>query len=294
MTAVTGVSREIVRVAAVQYKLRPIAAFGEFARQSEGYVAAARDLDAELVVFPEYFTAQLMSIPANGKPCGTILDLVRYAGPYVALFGELARRYTIRILAGTHVVQEGNRLYNTAHLFHPDGQVDTQRKLHLTPTERGPWGISPGEELKLVALPWGKAAILTCYDAEFPELGRLARARGAEIVFAPTCTDDHHGFWRVRYSAHARAIEDQVFVVVASTVGALPNVEHMRTNIGQAAIIGPCDYPFPPGGVLAQGEMNDEAVVAADLDLRQLARAQAGGSVRTWQDRRGDIYPEIR
>ena len=40
--------------------------------------------------------------------------------------------------------------------------------------------------------------------------------------------------------------------------------------------------------------MNDEAVVAADLDLRQLARAQAGGSVRTWQDRRGDIYPEIR
>ena len=95
------------------------------------------------MVFPEYFTDQLMSIPANGKPCGTIHDLARYAGRYVALFSELARRYTIWIVAGTQIVQEGNRLYNTAHPCHPDGRIDTQRKLHLTATERGPWEFRP-------------------------------------------------------------------------------------------------------------------------------------------------------
>ena len=80
---------------------------------------------------------------------------------------------------------------------------------------------------------------------------------------------------------------------VAPTVGGLPNVEHMRSNVGEAAILAPCDYPFPPGGVLAQGERNQDQVVAADLDFGQLARAQSGGSVRTWQDRRGELYSLI-
>ncbi len=284
---------DTVRVAAVQYALRPIATFDDFARQSAGYVATAAEFAARLVVFPEYFTTQLMSIPANGGDFGTVRDLAGYGERYRALFTDLARRRAMHIVAGTHVVADGNRLYNAAHLFHPDGRVDVQRKLHLTPTEAGPWGISPGERLDPVALPWGKAATLTCYDVEFPELARQARARGASMIFAPTCTDDHHGYYRVRYSAHARAIENQVFVVVASTVGGLPNVEHMRSNVGEAAILAPCDFPFPPGGVLASGDRNQDMVVVANLDLGQLARARSGGSVRTWQDRRRDLYPLI-
>lgn len=285
---------QVVRVAAVQYALRPIATFDEFAQQSAGHAAAAAEFGARVAVFPEYFTAQLMSIPTDGRDCGTVRDLAGYEDRYRALFRDLAGRHAMHIVAGTHVVADGNRLYNAAHLFHPDGRVDVQRKLHLTPTEVGPWGISPGERLDLVSLPWGKAAILTCYDVEFPELARQARARGAAMIFTPACTDDHHGHYRVRYTAHARAIEDQLFVVVAPTVGGLPNVEHLRSNVGEAAILAPCDYPFPPGGVLAQGERsNQDQVVAADLDLGQLARAQSGGSVRTWQDRRGELYPLI-
>jgi predicted amidohydrolase len=282
----------LYRVAAVQFLLRPLARFEEFAEQASGYVATARqEFDAQCVVLPEYCTGGLMSIPAkNGA--GSIHDLASYASRYVELFKGLARRENIAIVAGTIATAEGNKLYNAAHLFHPDGRIDVQRKLHLTPTEVRPWGLSPGEELKLVELPFGKAAMLTCYDTEFPELARQARARGAKVIFTPSCTDDRHGFHRVRYTAQARAIEDQVYVVVAHTVGALP-VGNLRSNIGQAAILTPCDYPFPPGGVLAQGEMNQEMVIAADLDMGAISRAQSGGSVRTWQDRRGDLYPEI-
>ena len=88
----------------------------------------------------------------------------------------------------------------------------------------------------------------------------------------------------------ARAIEDQVYVVATHTVGNLP-VEWMRGNVGNAAILTPCDVQFPPGGVQAQGEMNVEQLVVAELDLDLLARARQGGSVRTWQDRRADLYP---
>jgi predicted amidohydrolase len=286
----------LYRVAAVQFQLRPIQRFEDFAEQATGYVATAKgEFDAHCVVLPEYCTGGLLSIPTrDGKPA-TMQDYASYAPPYLELFKGLARAQDVAILAGTQIVAEGNKLYNSAHLFHPDGRVDVQPKLHLTPSEESAWGLAPGEALKLVELPFGKAAVLTCYDTEFPELARQARARGAKVIFTPSCTDDRHGFHRVRYTAHARAIEDQVYVVVAHTVGGLPTVENLRSNVGQAAILTPCDYPFPQGGVLAQGEINFDMVIAADLDMAALGRAQAGGSVKTWQHRRGgDLYPDIK
>jgi predicted amidohydrolase len=285
----------LYRVATVQFALRPLSRFEDFADQATGTVVTAKgEFDARCVVLPEYCTGGLLSIPTgDGKPA-TMHDYASYAPRYVELFKGLARTHDIAILAGTQIVAEGNKLYNAAHLFHPDGRIDVQKKLHMTPSEESPWGLSAGEALKLVELPFGKAAMLTCYDTEFPELARQARARGAKVIFTPSCTDDRHGFHRVRYTAHARAIEDQVFVVTAHTVGGLPSVDNLRSNVGRAAILTPCDYPFPQGGVLAEGEMNLEMVIAADLDMAALERAQGGGSVRTWQHRRGgDLYPDI-
>jgi len=283
-------SQRYYRVAAVQFALKPVASFTEWAAQAEAYVCTARrEFDAECVVLPEYCTASLKSIPVGGRP-GTAQDAAAYAPRYVELFKGLAAREGLAILAGTQLVAEGNKLYNTAHLFHPDGRIDTQRKLHLTPTEVRAWNLDAGDALKLVELPFGKAALLTCYDIEFPELARQARARGARVLFCPSCTDDRHGFHRVRYTAQARAIENQVYVIVSMTVGSLP-IDNLRAHQGQAAILTPCDYPFPTGGVLAQGELNQDMVVAADLDMEAIGRAQGGGSVRTWQDRRKDLYP---
>lgn len=275
-----------MRVAAAQYALTPVSSFEEFAGRAEGAILQAKELAAELVVLPEYLGAQLLSVPQGAR---SIRDLAEAAPRYRALFGGLARRHGAAILAGTTIVANGNQLENAAHLFHPDGRVDVQAKLHLTPTERD-WGLAPGERLTLVEVGGRKAAILVCYDIEFPELARMARAKGAEILLCPSSTEDRHGFHRVRYSAHARAIEDQVYVVVAMTVGGMPRVDGLRMTVGQAALITPCDYPFPPGGVLAEGEMQHDMIVAAELDFAALAKAQAGGSVRTWQDRRPDLY----
>ena len=63
-----------------------------------------------------------------------------------ALFTGLARQHKQTIVAGTHVHARGDRLYNGAHVFFPDGRVIVQDKLHLTPTEVSPWAITPGEK----------------------------------------------------------------------------------------------------------------------------------------------------
>jgi predicted amidohydrolase len=276
----------VIRIAASQYRFRAIGSFAEFAARVEHHVAAAAEFGAQALVMPEYLTFELLTVPGAGG-----IETLPGATPaYEELFAGLSARYGLAVVAGTHLVSDGNGLRNTAHLFLPDGRIERQAKLHLTPCEVSPWRLVPGEALQVFDLGFARAAIPVCYDIEFPELGRQARARGADILLVPSCTDDAHGMARVRICAAARAIENQVYVAVAMTTGALPNVPLMRANHGQAALLSPCDYPFPPGGVLAEGIVNDDQIVVAELDMAALARARNGGSVRTWQDRRRDLY----
>lgn len=281
-----------LRVSAVQYRLHSIGSFEEFAKQVEHYVRTAKEFSADFVLFPEFLTTQLLSIGDEQGAALSIGDLPDFTDRYRDLFQTLAAHYGMHIIGGTHVIRRGDKLYNVAHLFYPDGRVAEQAKLHLTPTETDEWNVAPGEGLQVFETEKGTVAMLTCYDVEFPEIVRMAKAKGADVIFCPSCTDDRHGFYRVRYCCHARAVENQVYVVNAPTVGSLPTVDFMRANFGQAAIISPNDIPFPPRGILAEGENNDDMIITADLDLELLYQVRKAGSVTTWRDRRTDLYTD--
>ena len=281
-----------LRVSAVQYHLHTIDSFEDFALQCEHYLKAALEFDSEFILYPEFFTTQLLSIKGQNGQTLTINDLPNFTEQYRNLFTTLAKKNKVHIIAGTHVVEVEGKLRNRAHLFYPDGKIGTQDKLHITPTEVNAWNMSRGEGINIFETEKGKMAILTCYDIEFPEIVRMAKARGADVIFCPSCTDDRHGFHRVRYTSHARAIENQVYVVLTGTVGALPTVDFMHANFGQAAIISPNDVPFPPKGLLAEGEINHDMLVTADLDLKLLYAVREKGSVTTWRDRRVDLYTD--
>lgn len=281
------------RTAAVQYKLADISSFEQFSGQVTHYVRNASEYGVQFILFPEFMTTQLLSI---GDEEGNALPIERlpdFSDDYLKLFRTLAAEYGVYIVGGTHVVEvTDGKLRNAAHLFHPDGKIDIQHKIHLTPTEVSEWNMSPGEGIDVFETAFGTIAMLTCYDIEFPEIVRIARAKGADVIFCPSCTDDRHGFYRVRYCCHARAVENQVYIVTTGTVGALHKVDFMRANFGQAAIISPNDIPFPPAGILSEGIINDDMLVVADLDLSLLEDVRAKGSVTTWRDRRTDLYPD--
>ncbi|KON87664.1 acyltransferase [Sporosarcina globispora] len=279
-----------IRVSAVQYHLHTIRSFEEFAKQCEHYVKTAQEFGSEFVLFPEFFTTQLLSIGSEQGTSLTINELPGFTDQYKMLFSNFAKDTKMHIIGGTHVINRDGRLYNVAHLFYPDGRIEEQAKLHITPTEVHEWNMSPGEGLRVFDTDKGRIAILTCYDIEFPEIVRMAKAKGADVIFCPSCTDDRHGFHRVRYTSHARAIENQVYVVVTGTIGSLPTVDFMRANFGQAAVITPNDIPFPPKGIMVEGELNDDMIVTADLDLSLLYEVRERGSVTTWRDRRTDLY----
>jgi len=128
---------------------------------------------------------------------------------------------------------------------------------------------------------------------EFPEVARVMAEAGAEILFVPSCTDGREGFCRVRYCAQARAIENQIYVAMTGTVGNLPLVPYMNTNYGQAAILTPSDYFFARDGIAAEGTINQEQLVVADVDLDLLDEQRVNGSVIPLQDMIKDAYDSV-
>ncbi len=139
----------------------------------------------------------------------------------------------------------------------------------------------------------GKIAIAICYDVEFPELARVAKDKGARILFVPYNTDLRSGHIRVRTCAAARCIENHMYAVLSGACGNLPFVDGADIHFAQSCILTPSDVPFDRDGIATETTPNVEAMLVHDLDLDLLRRTERSGTVRTWADRRGDLY-ELR
>ncbi len=282
-----------VRIASMQYLLRPINCFEDFATQVDFFVRSARSYRSNFVVFPEFFTMQLLSYLRDPAPARAVRRLAELAPAYEELFTRLATQTGMYIVAGTHPVIQQGEVFNAAHLFTPNGLVFRQKKVHLTPVEKGPYQLSRGHGFYLYHTDFGKIGILVCYDVEFPEACRLLAEAGAQIIFVPSCTDGRHGFCRVRYCAQARAIENQVYVAMSATVGNLPEVPYMNTNYGQASILTPSDYFFARDGIANEGIVNQEQMIIGDLDLDLLDEQRITGSVIPLTDLIKDAYDAV-
>jgi predicted amidohydrolase/ribosomal protein S18 acetylase RimI-like enzyme len=285
---------EHVRTALVQYQMRAITSFEDFSQQCAFFVDTSSDSKADFVLFPELFTLQLLSLLKETRPGQAARELAGYTPQFLDLFGDLAVRYNINIIAGTQFTEEDDfRLYNVSYLFHRDGRIDKQYKLHITPNEQRWWGISGGDEMQVFDTDCGKIAIFVCYDIQFPELARVAVDKGARIFFVPYNTNDRYGHLRVRLCAQARCIENHVFVVTAGCVGNLPLVENADIHYAQSGIFTPSDIPFARDGIASECSPNLETVLMQDLDLELLRRARRGGTVQNWNDRRKDLYSVV-
>lgn len=278
-----------VRIAAVQYLLRSINDWDGFENQVRFVMKAAGDYRPNFVMLPEIFTSQLLSYMDTTDLRAAVRAMHEYTPRYLALMRELARRWGVYLIGGSHPTLRDGELYNTAYLFTPEGDVHEQDKLHRTRWEREKWDTSAGSELKVFRTRYGVIGILICYDVEFPELARRMCEAEVDILMVPSSTDDRQGFWRVRYCCHARAIENQVYVAMTSTVGNLP-VEGLGLHYGQASIITPSDFPFARDGIAAEGVVNMEQIVIADVDLAALAGNRINGTTIPLYDKRAELY----
>jgi len=287
-----GRAPDTVRLATVQYKQRPVASFEEFSQCVEYFVDAVADYKADFVTFPELFTLQLLSIEDSQlSPAKAIKALTSYTDRFKELMSELAVRYNINIIGGSHpTMVPSGEVQNISYVFLRDGSIYEQAKIHPTPNERYWWNIKGGNVVSSIMTDCGPIGVLICYDSEFPELARHLVDQGALILFVPFCTDERQSYLRVRYSSQARAVENQCYVVLSGNVGNLPRVENMDIQYAQSCILTPCDFLFARDGIAADTTPNVEMVAVADLRIEDLSMARNSGTVQNLRDRRFDLY----
>ncbi len=287
-----GRLQETVRVGTVQYMLRRVHSFEEFIKFVEYFVGVVADYKSDFVVFPELFTLQLLSIEDQElSPIESIEMLTKYTPRFTESMRELALRYNINIIGGSHPTRvPSGRVENVSYVFLRDGTVHEQTKIHPTPSEEFWWNMEGGETLNAIETDCGPIGVLICYDSEFPELSRHLADQGVNIIFVPFCTDERQGYLRVRYCCQSRAVENQVYVVMSGNVGNLPNVANMDIQYAQSCILTPCDFPFARDGIAADTTPNVETVAIADLRPDTLRIARNSGTVQNLKDRRHDLY----
>ncbi|WP_164821265.1 carbon-nitrogen hydrolase family protein [Paenibacillus koleovorans] len=285
-------------VSAVQFTIGPLQSESAFWTKVRTYISRACYLGSRLIVFPEYLTGQLLSLhpPATNAEACEIMH--GYTETYKRQFAGWSRETGMMILAGTHIHREGAptndgsalHYYNEAFLFLPDGRLHRHKKVHLTPEEQRTWPLLAGDRFETIDTPLGRVGIQICYDIEFPEGVRLQADQGAELILCPSYTDAAAGYYRVRHCSQARAVENQLYVALSGLVGQMPGVAQVDEGYCQAGIFAPCDRPFPPNGVLAQGPVNRSGLATAAADLEKLRYNRTEGAVAPFYDRRPELY----
>lgn len=275
------------RIAAAQYPIDFLGEWQRFEDKISRWVDEAARNGARLLVFPEYFSMELASLfPAeiHGSLPAQLPALQTALPQFLELFADRAWQNGVYICAGSFPVRARDGYHNRSYLFFPDGHHEHQEKLQMTRFESEQWLIGAGDDVRVFDTELGRIAIDVCYDSEFPLIARRQVEMGADLILVPSCTDTVAGYWRVRIGSQARALENQCYVVQASTVGTAPWSPAVDINVGAAAIYTPVDRGFPDDGVLAVGELNAAQWVYGDVDLAAIAEVRRNGQVFNYRD----------
>jgi predicted amidohydrolase len=290
-------------VAPAQFELRAEPTLDAFLDHVESVVDDAARAGGELVVLPELVTTGLLATHPRAKQLtvAELGDAYRTVFPdHDEAYGEklraLATGRGVWIAGGSNWRRaEDGTHRNTAFLAHPDGRLDRQDKLHLTPPEKE-LGTTPGERLMIAQIESVRAAILICADIEFPELARHLARNGVELVLCPSLTWNTRGSNRVRYSSLVRAFENQLFVAVAPMIGScgIPADGALHCK-GQAFVACPNDRVFGrnDGVLVTTDRTGEEAVALARLDFEQLEQSRANPEPPGLSNIRPELYARL-
>lgn len=182
-------------------------------------------------------------------------------GPAEERFRAAARRNGLWLIPGTLYEQRDGRIYNTAPVIDPRGEVVARyRKMFpFLPYEKG---IAAGTEFVVFDVPEvGRFGVSVCYDMWIPETTRTLAWMGAEVILHPSMTNtiDRDAELAI---GRASATINQCYFIDINVAGDL--------GFGRSAIYG-------PGGERIYEAGSGREVLAAELDLEAVRSARTRG-----------------
>ncbi len=229
-------------VSLLQYRVVP----GAGRKNLERLLALAERAPAEWLVAPE------LALTGYGRlsrdEALSLLDELRRA------FGASGKK----LLFG-HPVWRRDRIFNGAYLLSGERLALVAEKRALFPGLDIQAGFSAGGISGIFALGENLCGgALLCYELRFPEFARRLVSQGAGVLFVlaqwPESRREH-----LLLLARARAVENQVFVVVANALG----------RAGEEELSGESLVISPRGEILACAG-REETVITVELDPTEL------------------------
>lgn len=241
-------------------------------RRIEGILGSLVPGETDIIAFPEMCdTGYAMDVIAERA--------VTWSDDHLGTIKKLAREKGTAVLVGLSDRKNG-RVHNAVAVISKAGElVYKYRKSHLVTIapiheERT---ITPGNELGYFNLEGTPCGIMTCYELRFPEIARALTLRDIQILFVPTA-------WPLVRVYHlltltrARAIENQIFVVLASRTGS----DAGTTFSGNSLVVA------PSGEVLTRAGTSGEELLRAEVDLTAVDTARR--QIAALSERRPDLY----
>ncbi len=188
--------------------------------------------------------------------------------------GDLAKKHSVNIIAGTFFERDGDSVYNTAMVYDRSGRVcGTYRKMHLFDAfgYGESKGITAGQSPLLLELEGLRFGVAICYDVRFPEIFRYYAAGGAQVVFVPSAFfQPNHDHWQL--NIRSRALDNTIFVMASNQTG--------RRFVGRSMVANPWGITVSSMGI-------EEGFFSAEIDVDLIAQTRK--TLPFLQNRRFDV-----
>jgi predicted amidohydrolase len=248
-------------------------------RRMERAVTKAKRQGAKLAVFPEL---SLTGYVVRDQ----VYELAeKIPGPSTKTIEDMAKRNGMYIIFGMPELNEKTQatLHNTAVILGPEGFIGKYRKMYL-PTHsvfEEKRYFRPGYQAATLDTDLGKIGLTICYDIYFPEVARLSRLEGAQLI---VCISASPGIRRAFFETltAARAIENTAFIAYVNLVG----VEDGLQFWGGSRLIG------PNGKVIVQAKYDEEDFVVGQVEYADIRSVEA--FVPTLRDLRPELFDKLK
>ncbi len=199
------------------------------------------------------------------------------------------------VIPVSYFEKAGNTFFNSLVMIDADGTVlENYRKSHIPdgPGYSEKYYFSPGDTgFKVWKTQFGTFGAGICWDQWFPELARSLVLSGAEAIFYPTAIGsepqdlslDSRDHWQRTMQGHSAA--NLVPVIASNRVGVEADDGIETTFYGSSFIT---DHT---GGKLAEAPREGEAIIYAEIDLQETAKARHAWGL--FRDRRPELYQDI-
>jgi predicted amidohydrolase len=248
-------------------------------KKIEKLTLKAQGQGAALAIFPELSLTSYVVRDQLYELAETI------PGPSTKIVEDLAKKTGMHIIFGMPELSEKTKatIFNTAVLVGPEGFIGKYRKMYL-PTHsvfEEKRYFRPGYQTAAFETPIGNIGLCICYDVFFPEVFRLTRLKGAQLIVVISASPAvRRSYFEILTAA--RALENTAFLAYVNLVG----VEEGLQFWGGSRLIS------PTGDVLAKAKYDDEDLVICEVDYNDMRSAET--FIPTLKDLRPELFEELK